>query len=116
MNNLSNQVQLIGRLGKDPELRTFDNGRALCSFSLATNEYYKNREGEKVQNTDWHNIVAWGKRAEFMAQLLKKGANVAIGGKLTNRSYEAKDGSTKFITEIVVNDFMLLDKKGEENA
>ncbi len=114
MNTLSNQVQLIGNLGKDPELRTFENGGSVCRFSLATNEVYKNREGEKVQNTDWHNIVVWGNRGEFLAKVLKKGSSIAINGKLTSRSYEAKDGSLKYITEIVTNDFLLLDKKVEE--
>lgn len=116
MYNLSNQVQLIGNLGNDPELRTFESGNTVCNFRLATNEYYKNRDGEKVQTTDWHNIVAWGKKGEFMAKLLKKGSSVAISGKIANRSYEAKDGSTRYITEIITNDFLLLDKKSEEAA
>ncbi len=116
MNTLSNQVQLIGNLGKDPELLTFENGNALCKFSLATNEYYKDREGNKVQNTDWHNIVVWGKRGEFLADVLKKGSSIALAGKITNRSYEGKEGGKRYITEIVVNDFMLLDKREEEHA
>lgn len=115
MNTLSNQVQLIGNLGKDPELITFDSGNSVCKFSLATNETYKDREGNKVQNTDWHNILVWGKRGEFLADVLKKGSSVAIAGKITSRSYDDKSGNKRYITEIITNDFLLLDKKEDKN-
>ncbi|WP_109829415.1 single-stranded DNA-binding protein [Reichenbachiella versicolor] len=109
MKNLRNNVQLIGRLGNDPELRTFESGKKLTSFSLATNEYYTNKNGEKVTETTWHNIVAWNSVAELVIKHLKKGNEVAIQGKLTNRKYE-QDGQTKFVTEISLNEMINLSK------
>lgn len=110
MTTLKNNVQLIGRLGNDPELRTFDSGKKMTSFSLATNETYYNNKGEKVEDTQWHNIVAWGKKAETIESYLKKGSEIAIQGKLVNRKYE-KEGVTKYITEINLNEMLMLDKK-----
>jgi single-strand DNA-binding protein len=110
MNNLRNNVRLIGHLGATPEVKTLDGGNALARFSVATNEYYTDKKGEKQTNTDWHNLVAWGKTAELAGQLLQKGSEVAIEGRLTTRSYE-KEGEKKYITEVVVNDFMVLGKK-----
>lgn len=110
MTTLKNNVQLIGRLGNDPELRTFDSGKKMTAFSLATNEVYYNNKGEKVEDTQWHNIVAWGKKAEVIDGYLKKGSEIAIQGKLVNRKYE-KEGATKYITEINLNEFLMLDKK-----
>jgi len=110
MTSLKNTVQLIGRLGMDPEVKTFDSGKKKASFSLATNESYYNNEGEKVEDTQWHNIVVWGKRIEVVESYLKKGSEVAIEGKLVNRSYE-KDGVTKYITEINLNEVLMLGKK-----
>ena len=110
MTTLKNNVQLIGRLGNDPELRTFDSGKKMTSFSMATNETYLNNKGEKVTDTQWHNIVAWGKKAELIDDHLKKGREIAIQGKLVNRSYE-KDGVTKYITEINLGELLMLDKK-----
>ena len=110
MNSLKNNVQLIGRLGNDPELRTFESGKKMTSFSMATNETYYNNNGEKVTDTQWHNIVAWGKKAETIESYLKKGSEIAIQGKLINRKYE-KDGITKFIVEISLTDLLMMDKK-----
>lgn len=113
MTNLRNSVQLIGRLGKDPEIRTFDSGSKRASFSIATTESYKNPKGEKVEETQWHNLVIWGKLANVAAQYLKKGAEVAIEGKLVHRSYETAAGEKKYVTEINVNEFVMLgNRKG----
>ena len=92
MNSLRNKVQLIGNLGNDPEIVLLENGSKLAKFSIATNESYKNAEGEKVTDTQWHNIVAWGKTAEIVENYLIKGKEVAIEGKLVSRSYETKEG------------------------
>ena len=111
MNALRNNVRLIGNLGDEPKVRKLDSGKTVANFSVATNEIYKNSEGEKVSETTWHRIVAWGKPAEVAEKYLKKGSEVAIDGKLTNRSYEDKAGEKQYITEIVVNNILLLDKK-----
>ena len=111
MTSLRNSVHLIGRLGNDPETVTFNNGKMLARFSLATSEVYRNNEGEKVQETQWHNIVAWGKNAEIAEKYLKKGKEIALEGKLTNRSWEDKKGEKHYITEIVVNQVLMLDNK-----
>ena len=110
MTSLKNSVQLIGRLGNDPEVRTFDSGKKMASFSLATNETYHNNKGEKVEDTQWHNIVVWGKKADVVESYLKKGSEIALEGKLINRSYE-KDGVTKYITEISMNELLMMGKK-----
>lgn len=108
---LKNKVQLIGNLGNAPEIRTTENGKKMARFSLATSEVYKNAKGEKVTETQWHNLVAWGKVADIVAQYLDKGREVAIEGKLVNRSYDDKNGNKKFITEILVNELLLLGSK-----
>lgn len=110
MTSLKNSVRLIGRLGNDPEVRTFDSGKRNASFSLATNEVYYNADGEKVEDTQWHNIVAWGKKVDIVEQYLKKGSEIAVEGKLLNRSYE-KEGETKYITEISLNELLMMGKK-----
>lgn len=110
MNNLRNHVQLMGRLGQDPEIINLDSGKKLAKFSLATNEYYTNAKGEKVENTDWHNVVAWGKTAEIIENYVTKGQEVLISGKLTNRSYETKEGEKRYITEVVCNQLVLPQK------
>ena len=110
MNILRNHVQLIGRVGADTEMKTFDSGKSMVTLSLATNDYYKDKDGNKQERTEWHRIVAWGKTAELMDQLLKKGDEVAVEGKLTHRSYE-KDGETRYATEVIVNEFLLFGKK-----
>ena len=111
MNALRNKVQLIGNLGMNPEVRELDGGRKVAKFTLATNEYYNNKAGEKVQDTQWHNIVAWGKTADLMEQLLAKGKEVLVEGKLTSRSWDDKEGNKRYITEIVANDFLLMTPK-----
>lgn len=111
MNQLRNSVQLLGRVGQDPELRTFEKGSTLLTFSLATNDYYKNKDGEKVQETQWHNIKAWGKTAEFLHQFVSKGSEILVQGKLMYRSYEDKGGEKKYISEIQVSEFLQLGKR-----
>ncbi|SMD35162.1 single-strand binding protein [Reichenbachiella faecimaris] len=103
-----NKVILLGNLGKDPEVRHLENGRAVANFSIATSETYKNKQGEKVTNTEWHNVVLWTPLAEIAEKYLNKGNQVYIEGKLTSRSYEDKDGVTKYITEVVGREMTLL--------
>lgn len=110
MSTLRNQVQLIGNLGQDPEIINLESGKKLARLSVATNETYKNAGGEKVTDTQWHNIVAWGKTAEIIEKYLLKGNEVALSGKLTSRSYEAKDGTKRYVTEIVCNELVMLGK------
>ncbi len=107
MFTISNSVRLIGRLGQDPEVKTTGTNLKIARFSLATNEYYKNADGEKVENTIWHKLVALGPRAEFAEKYLHKGKEIAIEGRLTNHSYEGKDGVKKYVTEIVLNEVRL---------
>ena len=113
MNNLKNKVQLIGNLGGDPESKKLNSGKVITKISLATNDMYTNTQGEKVTETQWHKVIAWGKTAEKMDQLLKKGSEVALAGKLTHRSYTDDKGNTRYITEVVVNEFMLLNRGAE---
>jgi len=110
MNAIKNRVQLIGNLGQDPEIVTLESGSKLAKFSLATSDYYKNAEGEKVEDTQWHNIVAWGKTAEIVESYLTKGKQVAIEGKLIHRTYETKEGEKKYFTEIKCNELLMLGK------
>ena len=110
---LKNKVQLIGNLGNPPEVRNTENGKKLVRFSVATNESYRNAKGEKVTETQWHNIIARGKVADIAEKYLTKGSEVAIEGKLTNHSYTDKEGVKKYVTEIVVSEFLLLDKKAQ---
>ena len=111
MSTLRNKVQLIGNLGQDPEIINLESGRKLAKFSIATNETYKNQKGEKVTDTQWHNIVAWGKTAEIIENYLTKGKEVAIEGKLTSRSYDDKEGTKRYITEVVCNELVMLGSK-----
>jgi single-strand DNA-binding protein len=111
MNALRNKVQLIGNLGAAPDVKTITNGRKMARFSMATNESYYNSKGEKVEETQWHLVVAWGKSAEIAEKLLDKGSEVAIEGKLINRSYTDKDGVKKYITEVELNEILLLGTK-----
>lgn len=111
MNTLRNKVQLIGNLGNNPEIITLDSGKKLAKFSIATNENYKNAKGEKITETYWHNLIAWNNTAEIVEKYLQKGNEVAIEGKLTNRSYEDKEGNKKYITEVIVNEVLLLGNK-----
>jgi single-strand DNA-binding protein len=111
MNTLRNKVQLIGNLGNDPEIVNLESGKKLAKFSIATNESYKNAEGEKVTDTQWHNVVAWGKTAEIIEKFVTKGKEIAIEGKLTSRSYDDKDGQKRYITEVVCNELLMLGKQ-----
>lgn len=106
---MRNSVHLIGFLGKDPEIKNFGE-RKRASFSIATTDSYKNPKGEKVEDTQWHNVVTWGKLAEVVEKYLKKGQEVAIEGKLVHRVYEAQ-GEKRFYTEISVNDLLMLGGK-----
>ena len=111
MNTLRNKVQLIGNLGNNPEIITLESGKKLAKMSIATNETYKNAQGEKVTDTQWHNVVAWNKTAEIIEKYLQKGSEIAIEGKLTSRSYDDKDGNKKYITEVVCNELLMLGGK-----
>ena len=111
---LKNKVQLIGNLGNAPEVKTLESGKKMARFSVATNENYRNAKGEKVTETQWHNLVAWGKVAEIVEKFLTKGKEVAIEGKLINRSYNDKEGNKRYITEIQVNELLLLGAKATE--
>ncbi len=111
MSTLRNKVQLIGHLGQDPEIINLESGKKLAKFSLATNETYKNQKGERVTDTQWHNIIAWGKTAEIIENYLAKGKEVAVEGKLTSRSYDDKDGQKRYITEVVCNELVMLGAK-----
>jgi single-strand DNA-binding protein len=115
MNTLRNKVQLIGNLGAKVELKTLESGKVVGHVTIATNESYKNQQGEKVTETTWHNLVIWGKQAEILAKYTDKGAEVGIEGKITNRSYTDKHGEKRYMTEIVVSDFLLMGKKGKED-
>ncbi|MFH1321200.1 MAG: single-stranded DNA-binding protein [Bacteroidota bacterium] len=116
MKNLSNKVQLIGNLGADPEVKQLDGGKTVAKIRLATSETYKNADGEKVTDTQWHNLVAWGKTAQIAEQYLTKGKRIAVEGKLINHTYDDKDGIKRYVTEIRVNEFLMLSpKNGAEN-
>jgi len=110
MSTLRNTVQLIGHVGNEPEIVNLESGKKLAKFSVATNESYKNVKGEKITDTQWHNIVAWGKTAELIENYVPKGKEVGIEGKLTSRSYEDKDGVKRYITEVVCKELLLLGK------
>lgn len=110
MSTLRNKVQLIGNLGNDPEIVNLESGKKLAKFSIATNESYKNADGEKVTDTQWHNVVAWGKTAEIIEKFVTKGKEIAIEGKLTSRSYDDKDGQKRYVTEVVCNELLMLGK------
>jgi len=110
---LKNKVQLIGNLGNVPEVRTLESGKKLARFSVATNETYVNAQGEKVKETQWHNLVAWGKIAEIAEKYLAKGSEVVIEGKLINRNYTDKEGNKKYVTEVEVNEMLMIGGKKE---
>lgn len=109
MNTMKNKVQLIGHVGKDPIVKSVNNSK-VANFTMATNEVYYNDKKEKVENTYWHNITAWGKTAEIIEKFVVKGKEVAVEGKLSSRSYDDKDGVKKYITEVVVSEILLLGK------
>ena len=111
MNALKNKVQLIGNLGNAPEIKNTEKGRKLAKFSIATNETYYNAKGEKVTETQWHNLIAWGKVADVVEKYLSKGTEVAIEGKLMNNNFTDKDGNKRYFTEIQVHELLLLGNK-----
>ncbi|HET8837643.1 MAG TPA: single-stranded DNA-binding protein [Flavobacteriaceae bacterium] len=110
MSTLRNKVQLIGHVGNDPKITSFESGRKMANFSIATNDSYKNSKGEKVEDTQWHNIVVWGKTADIVENYVSKGKEIGIEGKLTSRSYETKEGEKRYITEVVCSELLLLGK------
>lgn len=111
MNTLRNKVQLIGNLGAAPEVIQLESGKKLVKCSIATNETYKDAQGKKIQSTQWHSLVAWGKVAEIIENYVTKGQELAIEGKLTHRNYENKEGVKHYVTEVVVNEVVLLGTK-----
>ncbi len=113
MSNLRNKVQLIGNLGQDPEIISFENGNKLAKLSLATNETYYNTKGEKIENTQWHHLIAWGKTVDIVEKYVKKGQEIAIEGKMVSSSYETKEGEKRYKTEVHINELLLLGKKSD---
>ena len=103
-----NRVQLLGNVGKDPEVKHLDSGSVVANFSLATSETYKNKAGEKVSTTEWHNVIIWGKLAEVVEMWVKKGSQLFLEGKITTRSWEDKEGNKRYMTEIVCNNMQML--------
>jgi len=108
---LRNKVQLIGNLGNAPEVKTLEGGKKVARFSMATNETYRDRAGRKETETTWHSVVAWGKIAELAEKYLTRGKEIAIEGKLVNRTYSDKDGIKRYVTEIVANELLLIGEK-----
>lgn len=111
-----NKAILIGNLGKDPELRYTPSGRAVANFSLATTEVFQNQEGQRQENTTWHNIVVWGRQAELAKEYLRKGRQVYIEGRIQNRSYDDKEGNKRYISEVVADRLRFLGARGTEPA
>lgn len=109
MSSLKNKVQLIGNLGANPEIKTIEGGKKLARMSIATNESYRNAKGEKITETNWHQVVAWGKTAAIVEKYLSKGSEIALEGKLTTRQYVDKDGIKRYITEIIADEILLLE-------
>ncbi|MDY0118935.1 MAG: single-stranded DNA-binding protein [Bacilli bacterium] len=106
---MKNRVQLIGHVGQDPEIKQLESGR-VANFTIATNDSYTNAKGEKVEQTEWHRVSAWGKTVDIIEQFLTKGSHVAVEGKLTHRSYDDKDGNKRYITEVIANELVFLNK------
>lgn len=107
---MKNSVQLIGHVGQEPEIKNLEAGKKLANISIATNEVYYKENGDKVEKTEWHRVTAWGKNAEIIEKYVTKGKEVAVEGKLTHRSYDDKDGNKRYITEVVINEILLLSK------
>ena len=110
MNTLKNNVQLIGNIGNAPEIISFENGKKLAKFSLATKEFFINADGEKATETQWHSLVAWGRQAEIIEKYLKRGQKITVEGKLVNRTYETKDGEKRTKTEVHIQKLLMLMK------
>ena len=111
MSTLKNKVQLIGNVGNEPEITNLESGKKVARFSLATNENYKNDKGEKVQTTDWHTVVAWGKTAEIVEKYAGKGKEIGVSGKLRTRTYTTDEGSQRYVTEVEAREILLLGSK-----
>ncbi len=111
MNSLRNRVHLIGHLGADPDVKNLEGGKKLAKFSLATSESYRGKDGEKVQETQWHNCVAWGKLSSVIEEYLTKGNEIAVEGKLVTNSWEDKNGTKRYKTEVIVSDMLMLKTK-----
>ena len=107
---MRNKVQLIGHVGQEPEIKNLEGDKKLATITLATNEHYTNQKGERVEQTEWHRITAWGKTAELIEKYVTKGKEIAVEGKLTHRSYDDKNGDKKYVTEIVANEILFLGK------
>ncbi|MCP3660015.1 MAG: single-stranded DNA-binding protein [Bacteroidetes bacterium] len=106
-----NKVILIGNLGKDPEIRNLDNGKSRVTVSIATSETYKNKAGERISNTEWHNVVFWTPLAEIVDSYLRKGSKIYVEGKISSRSYEDKEGKMRYVTEVIAREMIMLDSK-----
>lgn len=110
MNAMKNKVQLIGHVGQEPEIKTFDGGKKVANITMATNEVYYKENGDKVEKTEWHKVKAWGKTAEIIEKYVTKGKELCIEGKLTYSDYLDKNGEKRYVTEVVANDILLLGK------
>ena len=113
MSTIKNHVQLIGNVGQEPTITNLDKDRKVARFFIATNESYKNSKGEKVQNTDWHTVVAWGKTAEIIEKFVSKGKELGLTGKLKTRKYTTDDGSDRYVTEVEAREILLLGTKND---
>ncbi|MFL1012563.1 single-stranded DNA-binding protein [Flavisericum labens] len=113
MSTIRNHVQLIGNVGQEPTVTNLESGKKVARFSLATNEHYKNGKGEKQTDTNWHNVVAWGKTAEIIEKYVEKGREVGVVGKLKTRSYTTNEGDQRYVTEVVSDEILLLGSKGD---
>jgi len=111
-----NKVMLIGNVGRDPEVRYLDNGVVVAKFPLATSETYTNKNGDRITNTEWHNVVLWRKLAEVAEKYVKKGNPLYIEGKIRSRSYDDKDGNKRYITEIVADNMQMLGRKSDDSS
>ena len=107
---MKNSVQLIGHVGQEPEIKNLEGGKKLANLSIATNEVYYRENGDKVEKTEWHRVTAWGKTADIIERFVTKGKEIAIGGKLSHRSYEDKDGIKRYVTEVIADEVLLLGK------
>ena len=106
---MKNRVQLIGHVGQEPEVKTINN-KKVATLTIATNDFHYNEKGDKVEQTEWHRVTAWGKTAEIIEKYVTKGKEIAVEGKLTHRSYDDKDGNKRYVTEILVSELLLLGK------
>ncbi|MCG9881130.1 MAG: single-stranded DNA-binding protein [Bacteroidia bacterium] len=116
MSNLKNSVRLMGHIGQNPELRTTTTGKKVANFSLATNENYIDANGQKVTETMWHNLIAWGKQADIAEKYLEKGKEICIEGKISNRNYQDKNGQKKYVTEIIISEILMIGPKEKKAA